>query len=498
MSKMQEVFAKNLEFIEECQKTFLKLASFKNLSPKYNPNWEADGDFISCFNIMKDYINSQNISGIKDLQIFQEPGVTPSLFFSVSSNIEESYTILIYSHIDKIPFGEGWTRCDPNDPKVVDSYLYGRGVATSLYALFTILGMLKTMESLSLPRPNLSILIESSFESGSPDLTNNLLKALKIAPTINQVICLDTWSPTNNHFHYMKSCRGIISFELKITTGLKAVHSGSFGGLIPDPMMIFNNILSNRIESIEKSIDGKATNIKIPSLEVDITEDQQKEGKSVCEECGFEMMAILSYEGFSELIGSKNEDIKEDYTTAYLNGVLRPSLSILGFEDMPDVENASGSLKPYLDAKLCFRTPPNLDVNVGFEKLKKIILENPPFGAKIEILNEQLCSGIDFEEKNNNMSEKMINCFSEYCDERVGNQALGLRLARTLPCLNYLCEELKGVPIFVTGAGNTFSGNPRDFNECIQLIRLASFNAIMTCYVSDFNLYKEEKNSAKK
>ena len=495
---MQEVFAKNLEFIGECQQTFLKIASFKNLSPKYNPNWETDGDFISCFNIMKDYINSLDISGIKNLQIFQESGVTPSLFFSVSSNVEDSYTILIYSHIDKIPFGDGWTRCDPNDPKVIDSYLYGRGVSTSIYALFTILGMLKTMESLSMPRPNLAILIESSFESGSPDLTNNLLKALKIVPNINQVICLDTWGPTNNHFHYMKSCRGLISFDLKIQTGQKAVHSGSFGGLIPDPMMIFNNILSNRIESIVKSSDGKATNIKIPSLELDITEDQQKECESVCNECGFEMMTILSYQGFSDLIGSKNEDTKEDYTTAYLNGVLRPSYSILGFEDMPDVENASGSLKPYINARLCFRTPPNLDINSGYENLKKIIQENPPFGAKIEILNEQFCSGVDFEERNNNMTEKMINCFSEYCDQRIGNPALGLRLARTLPCLDYLCEELKGVPIFVTGAGNTFTGNPTDPNECIQLIRVASFNAVMTCYVSDFSTYKEENKSDKK
>ena len=144
MSIMQKVYQKNIEYIQEFQQMFLKLASFKNLSPIYNPNWETDGDFISCFNQMKDYINSQNISGIKNLQIFQQAGKTPALFFTVSASDEkESYTILIYSHIDKIPFGEGWTRCDPNDPKVIDSYLYGRGVSTSIYSIFSVLGMLK-------------------------------------------------------------------------------------------------------------------------------------------------------------------------------------------------------------------------------------------------------------------------------------------------------------------------------------------------------------------
>ena len=489
MSRMPEVYPKSIEFIQECQNTFLKLASFKNLSPIYNPNWETDGDFISCFNIMIDYINSQNISSIKNLQIFQEKGVTPSLFFSASSS--DSYTILFYSHIDKIPFGDGWTRCDPNNPRVIDSYLYGRGVSTSIYTIFTILSMLKVMEELSLPRPSIAVLIESSFESGSPDLTTHLLKALKIVPIINQVICLDTWGPTNNHFHYMKSSRGLISFDLKITTGLKAVHSGSFGGIIPDPMMIFNNILSNRIETISKSEDGKATNILIEPLEMEISEAQQKECETAINICGFQMMAILPYEGVSQLIGSKNEDEDVDYLTAYINGVLRPSYSILGFEDMPDVENASGSLKPYLNARLCFRTPPSLDVNTGFENLKKLIQDNPPFGAKIEILNENLCEGVDLEENNNNLTEEMIKCFSEYCDERVGYEAVGLRLARSFPCLNYLSAQFKNVKIFVTGAGNTFTGNPRDPNECIQLLRVASFNAVLTCYVSDFNNYKK-------
>ena len=487
---MSDVYQKSLEFIQDCEKTFLKLASYKNLSPIYNPNWETDGDFISCFNTMIEYINSLNISSIKNLQIFQEKGVTPALFFSASSN--DSYTILFYSHIDKIPFGEGWTRCNPNDPRVVDSYLYGRGVSTSIYAIFTILSMLKSLEELSLPRPSIVVLIESSFESGSPDLTTHILKALKIVPNINQVICFNTWGPTNNHFHYMKSARGLISFDLKITTCLKAVHSGTFGGLIPDPMMIFNNILSNRIETITKSEDGKATNILIKPLEMEISEEQKKECQSIISKCGFQMMAILSYEGISQLIGSKNEDEDEDYLTAYINGVLRPSYSILGFEDMPDIENASGSLKSYLSARLCFRTPPCLDVNTGLEDLKTLIQNNPPFGAKIEISNENLCEGVDLEESNNNLTEDMINCFSTYCDERVGYEALGLRLARAFPCLNYLSALFKNVPIFVTGAGNTFTGNPRGANEGIQLFRVANFNAVIACYVSDFNNYKKK------
>lgn len=492
MADIQVVYNKVTEFLQTIDETVLKLAGMKNLSPIYNKNWETDGDFMTCFKIMSNYISGLSIKGLDNLQIFEEKGITPALFFSVSSSTKnDPYTILFYSHIDKIPIGDGWTRCDPYDPKIIDMFIYGRGMSTSMYAIFSIAAVLKVLQELNLPWPNIAVLIESSFESGSPHLLNNIEKALKIVPKIDQIICLDTWGPNDYYIHYMKSCRGVISFDVKITTGQKAVHSGTFGGLIPDPMMILNNILSNKIEKIEKSEDGKATNIKIEPLELEISEDQKKECYDICKLVGIFLINIINYSGVSKLIGSKNEQQTEDFCNAYINGVLRPSYTILGYEDMPSVEDASGSLKPYVLARLCFRTPPTLDINEGFNQLKKLITENPPFGAKIEILNEDFCSGVDLEESKNNMTEKMITCFNKYSKIRMGKDILGLRLARSLPCLNYLTGKFKNVPIFMTGAGNALQGFPRDKNESLGLRKLRNFCALLACYVSDYASYKD-------
>ena len=90
------------------------------------------------------------------------------------------------------------------------------------------------------------------------------------------------------------------------------------------------------------------------------------------------------------------------------------------------------------------------------------------------------------------MTENMIKCFDKYSDDRIGEKSLGLRMARTLPCLYYLSAKLKNVPFFVTGAGNSFTDNLRDANECIKLLLLKSYSAVLTCYVSDFSSYKEE------
>ena len=292
------------------------------------------------------------------------------------------------------------------------------------------------------------------------------------------------------NYHYMKSSRGCISFDLKITTGKGNVHSGSYGGVIPDPMMILNNILSNKLETIEKSEDGLATNIKIPLLECEITEEEKEESQKLIDVCTFKLVNLFIYDGISNLIGSKNQVPNDDYVTAYINGVLRPSYSILGYEDMPNIENASGTLKANVGVRLCFRTPPTLDTNEGFNKLKELFTSNPPFGANIEISNEDICPGVDLEQSNNNITEAMINSFDSFCEMMKRESTLAVRMGRSFPGLYFLTKKFENVPIFVTGCGNTFSDKVREGNESINLIRLINYTTCLTYYACDYVHYK--------
>ena len=81
--------------------------------------------------------------------------------------------------------------------------------------------MINAWEENTKIRPNIAVLIESSFESGSKDLLANLEKASTYLSEVNQIVCLDTWSPTKENYHYIKSCRGYISFDVKIQQGKK-------------------------------------------------------------------------------------------------------------------------------------------------------------------------------------------------------------------------------------------------------------------------------------
>ena len=81
MSDDDPVFAAVHDFYDNCLQDYLHIAAMKNESPIYNPNWEKDGELLECLKYMKDYIEQQEISNIENLQIFQEKGITPALFF---------------------------------------------------------------------------------------------------------------------------------------------------------------------------------------------------------------------------------------------------------------------------------------------------------------------------------------------------------------------------------------------------------------------------------
>mmetsp|Transcript_3073 Transcript_3073/g.2051 ORF Transcript_3073/g.2051 Transcript_3073/m.2051 type:complete len:98 (-) Transcript_3073:1040-1333(-) len=86
-----------------------------------------------------DFANSQDIKGMKITPLMDE-GRSPFLIVDIAaSSPENQYSVLMYGHMDKQPFGEGWTS-DPCDPVIKeDGKLYGRGSSDDGYAFFSAL-----------------------------------------------------------------------------------------------------------------------------------------------------------------------------------------------------------------------------------------------------------------------------------------------------------------------------------------------------------------------
>ena len=82
---------------------------------------------------------------IKDIE---EKGRSPFLIVDVEASagkdrdVAPSKQVLMYGHLDKQPYGNGWDT-DPWDPVVKDDRLYGRGTSDDGYSFFTAILTLK-------------------------------------------------------------------------------------------------------------------------------------------------------------------------------------------------------------------------------------------------------------------------------------------------------------------------------------------------------------------
>lgn len=163
-------------------------------------------------------------------------------------------TILVYGHYDvqpADPFDEWDT--PPFTPTVRGDYLYARGASDMKGQLFA---QLKAMEALHAQGDypvNIKYLLEGEEEIGSPNL-GDFIERNKERLQCDAVLNCDSMihGPSLPSITY--SLRGLAYFEIEVHTAKKDLHSGRFGGSVPNPI----HELARLIDGLHDS-EGRVT-----------------------------------------------------------------------------------------------------------------------------------------------------------------------------------------------------------------------------------------------
>lgn len=170
----------------------------------------------------------------------------------------DANTILIYGHYDTQPADppDAWDT-PPFEPTIRDGRIYGRGVGDNKGQFLCSLFAIKLLTDLGrLPRVNIKFMFEGEEESGSPSLPDfvehhaDLLKAdFFYAPDGPKHI---TNRPTAQF-----GFRGLLQVELEATTANRDVHSGIYGGPVPNAIWRLIDLLKTmRFPDGRVSIEG--------------------------------------------------------------------------------------------------------------------------------------------------------------------------------------------------------------------------------------------------
>jgi len=230
-------------------------------------NWFVDGEFLdklsSLVNIVTD---SKNAVSVEDLTSYYTDGLSDILTdlglqteiidnpikdgppFLIGKRIESSElkTILLYGHGDTVPLQEGqWFEgIIPNELKIIDKKIYGRGVADNkgqhLINLLALLSVLKIRKKLGF---NLKIVFEMGEEIGSPGLFD-LCEQCKDYFESDVLIASDGPRVAIDVPTIFLGSRGAINFELEAKYREGSHHSGNWGGVLRDPGVRLSHALS--------------------------------------------------------------------------------------------------------------------------------------------------------------------------------------------------------------------------------------------------------------
>jgi acetylornithine deacetylase/succinyl-diaminopimelate desuccinylase-like protein len=267
-------------------------------------------------------------------------------------------TVLLYAHHDVQPEGDRsqWNS-SPFEPTERDGRLYGRGSADDKAGIATHLAAFRAHGGQ--PPVGVTVFVEGEEESGSPSL-GRLLAAHRDALAADVIVIADSDNWSTEVPALTVSLRGMVDCEVEVATLDHGLHSGIWGGVVPDALSVLVRLLASLHDD-----DG---NVAVPGLHESIAAAVDYPPERVRADSGL-------LDGVSE-IGSG---------PAPQRLWAKPAITVIGIDTTP-IDKASNTLIPRARAKISMRVAPGGDAAAHLDALTGHLQQHTPWGARVNVI----------------------------------------------------------------------------------------------------------------
>jgi acetylornithine deacetylase/succinyl-diaminopimelate desuccinylase-like protein len=268
--------------------------------------------------------------------------------------------VLLYAHHDVQPVGDlaRW-ESDPFEPQERGGRLYGRGAADDKAGVMAHVAALRAWGD-ALP-VGVVVFVEGEEEFGSFSL-DELLQTHQETLRADVIVIADSGNWDIGQPALTTSLRGLVNLFAEVRVLKSAVHSGMFGGPVPDALTVLARLIATlHDEQGEVAVDGL---VGREGASVDYPQERFRHEAGLID--GVE---LIGHGTITDRIWTK------------------PAIAVLGI-DAPRTFEAANALQPSAKAKLSVRLAPGDDPTSAYEAIRSHLEKHVAWGAQLEVTLE--------------------------------------------------------------------------------------------------------------
>jgi len=292
-------------------------------------------------------------AGLERVEVLELPGAHPYVVGEWLRAARGAPTVLIYAHHDVQPPGrpEKWGSPAFEPTRRADGRLYGRGVVDDKAGLLVHVAALGACLAAHGRLPcNVKLIVEGEEEIGSPHLAT-FLRAQRERLQADVIVLSDTANLDAGLPSLTTSLRGLVVADVRVRALDHPLHSGMWGGPLPDAATALVRILAlERLPFDESLFRAQA---------------------------GLVHGAVLA---------------GEPEFTPYERLWLRPSIAVTALDATP-IAGSANRLMEEAAARVGLRLAPSQDAQRAANLLADFLRADPPHGVEVSVFVESAANG---------------------------------------------------------------------------------------------------------